>query len=230
MNTDPDPDLAPAHRSGTESAKMMPIRADPSPQHCKKVPRHLETNSGQYIWIFRKKYNLALYLVEMNTDPDPDLAPDRWALDANPEPDPPKWCRSDRIRVHNTVRKYRYRDTWKLIILWSRCTKRTVIVVPVMRSRGVRDSPGRGWPAWPGDQCRRHASWDPPPLPAQQVRTRDWAMFSSADLSLVAGENEEESTCHRAASGLILQNQQAWHCYEIGIRIRIWIRTVVVYE
>jgi len=34
----------------------------------------------------------------MDTDSDP--GPDRQALDV--DPDPAKWCRSDRIRIHNT--------------------------------------------------------------------------------------------------------------------------------
>ncbi len=39
----------------------------------------------------------------MNTDPDLDS--DRQALDTAIDPDPAKWCRSDRIRILNTAMK-----------------------------------------------------------------------------------------------------------------------------
>jgi hypothetical protein len=42
-----------------------------------------------------KIYSLSLLMVEM--DPDPYLEPDRKYLDA--DPDPAKWCRSERIRI-----------------------------------------------------------------------------------------------------------------------------------
>ncbi len=50
----------------------------------------------QHIEIFLKKY--FLHMVEMDTDPD------QQALDAYSDPDPAKWCQSDRIRIriHNT--------------------------------------------------------------------------------------------------------------------------------
>ncbi len=150
----------------------------------------------------------------MRTDPDPDLAPDRWALDADPEPDPPKSCRSDHIRVHNTVRKYR--DTWKLIILWSRFTKMKVIVVPVMRSRGARDSPGQGWPAWPGGPCRLHASWDPPPLPAHQVPYSWLVDVLQCRLLIGCSEKWGRINLSQAASGLILQNHRLGTTTKLG--------------
>jgi hypothetical protein len=49
---------------------------------------------GHYIENFWKKYSLALQFVDMDTD---------WqAMGADPDPDPPKWCRSDQIRIHKT--------------------------------------------------------------------------------------------------------------------------------
>jgi hypothetical protein len=41
----------------------------------------------------------------MDTDPYPDgdPVPDRQALHLDADPDPPKICRSDRIRIHNTA-------------------------------------------------------------------------------------------------------------------------------
>jgi hypothetical protein len=41
---------------------------------------------------------LKIYLLGINTDPD------RYALDAGPDPDPAKWCGSHPIwiRIHNT--------------------------------------------------------------------------------------------------------------------------------
>jgi hypothetical protein len=41
------------------------------------------------------------FLVEMDKDPDPYPAPDRQALDD--DPDPAKLCRSERIRIHNKL-------------------------------------------------------------------------------------------------------------------------------
>jgi hypothetical protein len=60
----------------------------------------------KYFEIFWNKvpYRLALHLVEMDTDPDPAPDPDWQALYA--DPDPPKWCRPERIHIHNTVHTY----------------------------------------------------------------------------------------------------------------------------
>ncbi len=56
-----------------------------------------------------KKYTLVLHLVEMDTDPDPN---------------PPKLCRSDRIQIHNTVKKSSSRFCWVVAartLEWRRC-------------------------------------------------------------------------------------------------------------
>ncbi len=56
-----------------------------------------------------KKYGLSVHLVEMDSDPDPDLNadPGRQTLDADSDP-AKKLCRSDRIwiriRIHKTGR------------------------------------------------------------------------------------------------------------------------------
>jgi hypothetical protein len=47
-------------------------------------------------------------MVEMDTDLDPYLDPDRQYLEA--DPDPAKWCRSEPIRIHNTVKNTRNMD------------------------------------------------------------------------------------------------------------------------